>query len=166
MLCSLGSQVAVLRRDCGISRSRLAELAECHPNSLASFERGTSDPSAALFSRIVSLLDCGVVGIGDSRIVLERCPGSPTPGILREMSQRRMAAVMGKAIRSRREHLGLSLEELSDASGLHRNTISQLELSDTLPSTATLFRLFKGLRISRVSMDGQRVALSPHPSRG
>lgn len=55
-------------------------------------------------------------------------------------------AALGDAIRRQREALGLSQEDLADASGLHVTHLGGLERGVRNPSYATLVRLSRALR--------------------
>lgn len=55
--------------------------------------------------------------------------------------------LLGDAIRTRREELGLSQEQLAFESGLHRTYISQLERGMKSPTIRVLFTLAKALDI-------------------
>ncbi|RIK28032.1 MAG: XRE family transcriptional regulator [Chloroflexi bacterium] len=53
---------------------------------------------------------------------------------------------LGDAIRTRREELGLSQEQLAFECGLHRTYISQLERGMKSPTVRVLFALAKALK--------------------
>lgn len=55
---------------------------------------------------------------------------------------------LGRAIRSRREHLGLSQEKLAEQCGFDRTYISMLERGKRNPSLLNLLKLAKGLKTS------------------
>lgn len=52
---------------------------------------------------------------------------------------------LGRAIRRRREALGLSQEELAERSGLHRNYIGGIERGERNVGIKAIFRLAAGL---------------------
>jgi transcriptional regulator with XRE-family HTH domain len=54
---------------------------------------------------------------------------------------------LGKAIKARREELGLTQEELASEAGLHQRWISNLECGWRNPSLRSLQRLASGLGI-------------------
>lgn len=56
--------------------------------------------------------------------------------------------LLGRAIRSRREHLGLSQEKLAEQCGFDRTYISMLERGKRNPSLLNLLKLAKGLKTS------------------
>ncbi len=55
-------------------------------------------------------------------------------------------AALGREIQRRREELGLSQEQLADASGLHVTHVGGLERGVRNPSYATLLKLGRALR--------------------
>ncbi len=55
--------------------------------------------------------------------------------------------LLGAAIRSRREKLGLSQEELALECGLHRTYISQIERGQKSPTLRVLILVAKALKI-------------------
>ncbi|MBS1169815.1 MAG: transcriptional regulator, family [Burkholderiaceae bacterium] len=56
--------------------------------------------------------------------------------------------LLGNAIRSQREHLGLSQENLAERCGFDRTYISMLERGKRNPSLLNLLKLAKGLETS------------------
>ncbi len=61
-------------------------------------------------------------------------------------------------IKSRRASINISQEELAHRAGVHRSFVARLELSETQPSLAVLFRLADGLEVDVVELV-QSVAL-------
>lgn len=55
--------------------------------------------------------------------------------------------LLGDVIRSRREHLNFSQENLASECGFHRTYISQLERGQKSPTLRTLIILAKALKI-------------------
>jgi DNA-binding XRE family transcriptional regulator len=58
------------------------------------------------------------------------------------------AEIIGAAIKSKRESLGLTQNELSELVGIKRPNIARLEKGSTLPNISTLIKLSRGLSIS------------------
>jgi transcriptional regulator with XRE-family HTH domain len=54
---------------------------------------------------------------------------------------------LGKAVKARREELGLTQEELASEAGLHQRWISNIERGWRNPSLRSLQRLARGLSI-------------------
>lgn len=61
-------------------------------------------------------------------------------------------------IKSRRASIKISQEELAHRAGVHRSFVARLELAETQPSLAVLFRLADGLEVDVVELI-QAVAL-------
>jgi transcriptional regulator with XRE-family HTH domain len=59
-----------------------------------------------------------------------------------------LGKLVGPKIAIRREELGLSQEELADLAGLHRTSISPLELGKHAPQLTNLYRIAGVLRVS------------------
>jgi len=54
---------------------------------------------------------------------------------------------IGKAIKQRRETLGLTIRDLSDLTGLSKTTIAQVEKGSTNPTFEVLQKVFKYLNL-------------------
>lgn len=55
-------------------------------------------------------------------------------------------------IKARRASLGISQEELAHRAGVHRSFVARLEVAETQPSTAVLFRLSEALEVDPVEL--------------
>ncbi|RJP70703.1 MAG: XRE family transcriptional regulator [Comamonadaceae bacterium] len=55
-------------------------------------------------------------------------------------------------IKSRRASIKISQEELAHRAGVHRSFVARLELAETQPSLAVLFRLANGLEVDVVEL--------------
>lgn len=55
-------------------------------------------------------------------------------------------------IKSRRASIKISQEELAHRAGLHRSFVARLELAETQPSLAVLFRLAEALEVDVVEL--------------
>lgn len=60
-------------------------------------------------------------------------------------SRQRLLEALGEVLRARREHAGLSQEELNFQTGVHRTYISELERGIANPTIVTLERLAQAL---------------------
>src|ERR1044072_7007934 len=67
----------------------------------------------------------------------------------------------GREIRRRRETLGMTLEQLAEASGLTPNYIGTIENGKRDPSLSTVMALAKGLRTHAAELFGGVQDLSP-----
>jgi transcriptional regulator with XRE-family HTH domain len=61
-----------------------------------------------------------------------------------------MVGIMGERVRERRLSLGLSQAELAAATGLHVNTVWGFERGIVIPSSSSLWLLYRGLGIRAV----------------
>ena len=62
---------------------------------------------------------------------------------------------LGETLRSRREEIGLSQEEVSFSAGIHRTYLSQIELGARNPSFIVLVRICEALNTSLVEVAGE-----------
>lgn len=58
-----------------------------------------------------------------------------------------VVAAAAAEIKARRGQLKISQEELAHRAGVHRSFIARMELAETQPSLAVLFRLAQGLNV-------------------
>jgi transcriptional regulator with XRE-family HTH domain len=61
---------------------------------------------------------------------------------------RRVAKVLGRRVKRRRQYLDLSQEALAERAGIHRTQISLFEHGERMPLTATLVKLAAALGVS------------------
>jgi transcriptional regulator with XRE-family HTH domain len=100
--------------DLGLTQRTLAERLGCCYPTVAAWENGTSQPLAARWPAIESLLGPGLVPSRDG------LPGR---------------------VRTARLRLGLTQEQLAVRAGVHPRTVRNTELGTYGPSAATLGRL-------------------------
>jgi len=60
---------------------------------------------------------------------------------------KKASAVVGNAVRAKREALGISQEQLADLASLHRTYIGQVERGETNISLANLVRIADALSV-------------------
>jgi transcriptional regulator with XRE-family HTH domain len=160
-LAEFGSKLAELRKIQGLSRLDLADIAGVHESTVANIERGLVDCSIIAVSLILMNLGCEGVAVGDhvfDPVYRERSKaGIVFPGLTTNRAL--MAATIGKAVRQRRLELGLSKEEISCMSGIHRNTIGNVELGLVAPSVCTTYRLYRSLQVKRVIGSNEGIIL-------
>ena len=65
-----------------------------------------------------------------------------------ESGDRELAEFIGEKIATRREELGLSQETLAERAGMHRTSISPLELGKHAPRIGSLRPLAKALEVA------------------
>jgi len=63
------------------------------------------------------------------------------------MDPARLQQAFGRAVRRRREALGISQEELADRAGLHRTYIGDVERGERNISLVNIVKLAKALRV-------------------
>lgn len=68
---------------------------------------------------------------------------------------------LGEVVLQKRTQLGWSQDDLSDASGINRAFISNIERGQRNPSTETLLKLAKGLKMKLSSL----IAMSENSTR-
>lgn len=61
------------------------------------------------------------------------------------MAQPSPSVNFGRVVRDARSELGLTQEELADASGLHRNYVGGLERGERNPTLPVVFKIANGL---------------------
>src|SRR5215831_15214489 len=71
------------------------------------------------------------------------------------------AVKFGKEIRRRRKSLGMTIEQLSERSGLTPNYIGTVEIGDRDPSLSTVLALARGLSVGAAELLGGSDRLSP-----
>jgi transcriptional regulator with XRE-family HTH domain len=152
MLRDSGASIASLRKAEGYSQAQLAELAGVHQNTITNIERGAVDPSVMCLNYIYLRLRCKGIEVFDEGF----CPipaldakELPFPKLM-DVSPGIMISVMGKLVVEWRKAKGLSLKDLAGESGVHVNTIWNFENGLVVPSTSTIYSIYKTLKISQV----------------
>lgn len=69
---------------------------------------------------------------------------------MRKVQDFSVVLATGAAIKARRSEIAISQEELAYRADVHRSFVARLELAETQPSLAVLFRLAHGLEIDVV----------------
>ena len=64
----------------------------------------------------------------------------------------RLALTIGSRIRAHREKLGLTQNDLAQATGIHRPNIARLEKGVGLPNLATVIKIANGLSVTLESL--------------
>lgn len=153
-----GSRIADIRKLCGLSQMDLAERVGIHVNTVANVERGEVDASILAVSVMLIELGCEGVMVGEEGFAPVFCesirPARAFPGL--PTNRAVMAAIIGNEIRQRRLGLDLSIEEISERAGIHKNTLWNLERGLVAPSFSTTYRIYRSLSVVGVvgSNDG------------
>jgi transcriptional regulator with XRE-family HTH domain len=152
MLRGSGAALAAIRVSIGLSQPELAELTGLHVNTVSNIERGIGDASSLALSLIQVHLRCGGVTIAPEGFLpippRDESPAYPFPNLLTYPAA--MVGIMGERVRERRLSLGLSQAELAAATGLHVNTVWGFERGIVIPSSSSLWLLYRGLGIRAV----------------
>lgn len=161
-LRSTGAEFKRARLERGLSREVLAECAAVHPNSVAVAERGSHDLSGMTKIRIYAALGirCLEIELNRDIIVLDGSSGHAPDGDILGMSLAAIAADIGSAIRAYREGLGFRLEDVAAASGLHLNTLWNIERGLVKASGVSLHSIYIALGVRRLSVRERSLRLS------
>ncbi len=131
-LCYLqraGEEMKRRRVERGLTRNELARLACVHVNTIGSIERGEHDINsttkcwilAALGTKsLIMEIHCDHIELAPERDLFPRTDIQSRPDA-------EVVRIIGNAIRIQREGLGLSLSELALNSGIHSNTLWNIE---------------------------------------
>lgn len=150
-----GAALAGLRRARALSRERAAELSGMHPNSLAELERGQADASCRMPTALCPVLGCAAVlvepeGFG---FIPDSEPGYPASRPVAGRVAPAIASATGESVAALRRSLGLSLRELASISGVHRNTIWNLERGLVSIGMVSFHRICRALGVIRLDLD-------------
>jgi len=155
ILKCVGGEIALLRRECGLSQEDMAEFCAMHPNSIGRIERGETDSSIVLLSYLYFNLGSSGVEI-DPRGVIPLRGKEQMPKIflrLRDMNAANMVRKMGVTFHERRKSMGLSLDCAAGAALIHRNTLWNFEHGLVCSSILSYFRLLRVLEVKQVTQD-------------
>lgn len=161
---SLVCCVRSTRDELGLSQERLALRAGLHRNTVRLFETGQIDPAFSSVSRLLFALCVTRAVLGADRIQLwrDRDHVPRDSHLFRYPAQGEWTVFVrpiGKAIRCRRQVLGLTQEELADAAGVSNNTIGRIERWEVDPSVSTILSVYRALRVETVTVQGDRPVL-------
>jgi transcriptional regulator with XRE-family HTH domain len=149
MLFVSGGELSALRREQGLSQPDLAELTGLHRNTIANVERGRGDSSVLAMSLMQVYLRASGVVVGNEGFILCPPPAGdrkyPYPSLMVRAPS--MISTMGQLTRERRRKREMSLTELADAAGVHRNTIWNFERGLVAPSVSTIYSIYRSLEV-------------------
>ncbi|MCE1229648.1 MAG: transcriptional regulator [Firmicutes bacterium] len=158
MLRAFGQRLAVLRKDQGMTQPDLAFATGLSLNTISNVERGLHDPSVLTASLIQVHLGSPGLELSDDGflpVASTLPPGKlPFPNLVEPLPV--MILNIGAVIQKRRQSMGLTQESLSRISGVHLNTLWNLERGLVVPSISTMFRLLRSLNVRQVrgTLDG------------
>jgi len=149
----LGGEFRRIRREQRLSLEALAERAGLHRNTISSLERGQSDISLVSNARLMAALSCISFRVGDTSFAYEAAEpgGSPECRSLLRLSGSAIVFMTGRTIHEERIRLGVTLEELAEQAGIHRNTLWNIEKGLVNPSLFCLFQIHRHLNITRMA---------------
>ena len=152
-----GGELAILRKNEGLTQSDLAEVTGLHKNTIANIERGKVDASVLALS--LMQVHLRAIGVTIEKEGFLPCPAPsqlnvfPFPQLIVPASV--MASVMGKLVHGRRLERGISLEDLARVTGIHPNTIWNFEKGLVAASISTTYRIYRGIDFKWVGGSSQ-----------
>lgn len=151
-LAAFASEVRNARRDQGMSREELAEIAGVHVNTIGMLERGQRDLNSVHQTYILSALGFPGIGLDAEGLHLLPVSAGDQADVARLINVPAAAVVwgMGKDIRALRMACGLSLAEVADKAQVHRNTIWNCEHGLVCPTGYTWFRILQAMEVSLI----------------
>lgn len=160
-LDDLGRELRGLRRLQGLSIDGLAERTGLHRNTISGAERGVNDLRLVSNARIMAALGCDGFAIGESCFAFDVAePGDrPTDGEVLRLPPSAIVYMTGRTIRQRRLAVGMTMASLSEATGIHSNTIWNIERGLVEASLFNLYKIHRGLGVSsmRATASGLRI---------
>jgi transcriptional regulator with XRE-family HTH domain len=148
-----GASIASIRKAEGYSQAQLADLAGVHQNTIANIERGVVDPSVLALNFIYLKLRCQGIEISDEGFSPILSPSGsrelPFPK-LALTSPGAMILAMGRSVSAWRQARDMSLKDLAGEAGVHVNTLWNFENGLVVPSTSTIYSVYRALDVSRV----------------
>jgi transcriptional regulator with XRE-family HTH domain len=152
MLRAFGREMAALRKRRGLSQAALAEATGLSLNTIGNVERGALDPTVSVVALMQVQLGSTGVELHQDRFVPMASPlpadARPFPNM--EQPPATIVLTIGSVVRRRRLDVGMTIEELSGAAGVHANTIQNLEHGLVAPTISTLYRIYRALGVQRV----------------
>jgi transcriptional regulator with XRE-family HTH domain len=163
MLRVLGLGMASLRKRRGLTQVSLAELTGLSVNTISNIERGTLDPTVVVVALMQVHLGALGLELAGENYTLVESPRSDGPLPFPNLAKPPAAIVMmiGERIKNRRQRMKMTLEALSADSGIHINTLWNLEHGLVAPSISTLFRVYRSLGVRSVIGTPDGIELLP-----
>ena len=143
-------------------------------------ESGRTDATIVTLARVLIALGVGSVRIADGEVDLEFPDATDTPvsggrpsrAAATDTDSRggpgpqdtvlfhdRVLQTVGGAVARRRRELGLSQEQVAEATGLHHNTIGEVERAAEDPTISTLLRICSVLKTEGLSASPEGLSL-------
>ena len=123
VLMGFGERLRKCREKENLTQKELGLILGVSGNSIGNYEKGTSYPSADILCKIFSALRCDA-----NYLFKDNLPTVPVNSV----------DSFGDRIRLRRKELGLSVDDIADALGIHRSTVYRYESDEVekLPISA------------------------------
>ncbi len=152
-LKAVGADMKRARLERGLSREELADLAGVHPNTIGGVERGDHDVNSGTKCWILAALGArSVIMETDADFVeLEDDESQYPRADVQAMADSEIVRIIGNAIRNRREGIGMSLDELARRSGVHRNTLWNIERGLVSCSGSSLHCIYIALGVRKAT---------------
>jgi len=151
--CDLGKEIYRIRKTHGLSIEKLSEVTKLHSNTISCVERGLNDIKLVTNARIMAALGCSSFNIEEtafSYIINDNKHYSECNDVLK-LPGNIIVLMTGNAIREERIRKGLKINELSILTGLHSNTIWNIEKGLVEPTLFNLYKIHKALKLVRLS---------------
>jgi len=151
--CDLGKEISRIRKTQGISIEKLSEITKLHSNTISCVERGLNDIKLVTNARIMAALGCSSFCIEETTfgyIINDNIQYTEYNNILK-LSGNIIVSMTGNTIREERIKKKLKINELSILTGLHSNTIWNIENGLVEPTLFNLFKIHKALKLVKLS---------------
>ncbi len=152
-LLSFASDVRRIRREYGFSCEELAERAGIHPNTVAVAERAERDLNTITQTRIFAALGCREVRLSNRYLDLSFSEEFCARSDLLALDEPFIIRCIGETVRKKRQSSGLTLQEVSNLTCLHINSLWNCENGLVIPKEYTLVRLYNALGIQSVEAE-------------
>ena len=145
----LGEELRRIRRIQSISIQKLAEYTGLHRNTISDAERGRKDLSLVSMARIMAALGSDKFDVGESTFKFEISEMNSYPVLFDIISTpaNRIVYMTSQAVHSQRSKLGITIEYLAELTGIHKNSIWNIEKALVNPSIFNLFKIHKNLQV-------------------
>jgi transcriptional regulator with XRE-family HTH domain len=163
MLRVFGSEMAVQRKRRGMTQLGLAKATGLSVNTISNIERGILDPTVVVVALMqIHLGNLGIELVGDHYIpIAAPQPMGPLPFPNLVKPPAAIVMMIAEVIRNRRQKQNMTLEALAEVSGVHTNTLWNLEHGLVAPSISTLFRVYRSLGVHRILGTATGIELLP-----
>ena len=163
MLKVFGREMASQRRRRGLTQAALAETTGLSVNTVGNVERGILDPTVTVVALMQVHLGCLGLELRRNNFIPIASPLPAGPLTFPNLAKPPATIVItiGREIRSRRKKRSLTMEALSADSGVHVNTLWNIERGLVAPSISTLFRVYRSLDVRRIVGTPSGIELLP-----